>query len=130
MAAVMITPRNATRDADVTRPTLVRPARPRPAVRPSTATVRRRRVATVLIAVATVIVAGRATAGAVGGSPLVPPHRPASTADYTVRPGDSLWVAAEHVAPDSDPRDVVDALEAARGGAPLLPGERIVWPIR
>lgn len=32
-----------------------------------------------------------------------------------VAPGDSLWTIAERIAPDADPRAVVDALESANG---------------
>jgi Tfp pilus assembly protein FimV len=44
-----------------------------------------------------------------------------------VRPGDSLWAIARRVAPDEDPRVVVDELEQARHDAPLVPGESITW---
>jgi hypothetical protein len=44
-----------------------------------------------------------------------------------VAPGDSLWTVAGHVAPNEDPRPVVDALAEARHDAPLLVGETIVW---
>jgi len=46
---------------------------------------------------------------------------------YIVRSGDSLWTVAGHVAPNKDPREVVDALDEARHGAPLLAGETITW---
>jgi hypothetical protein len=46
---------------------------------------------------------------------------------YVVKPGDSLWTVAQHVAPRSDPRPVVDALAAARHHSPLLVGETVVW---
>jgi len=73
-----------------------------------------------------VLAAGRAGA-ALGSSPLAAPGRAPSVARYVVRPGDSLWTVARHVAPGSDPRPVVDALAAARHGAPLLIGETVVW---
>ena len=44
-----------------------------------------------------------------------------------VEPGDTLWSIAAEVAPDADPRAVVDALVAARGTARVLPGETITW---
>jgi hypothetical protein len=44
-----------------------------------------------------------------------------------VRPGDSLWSVASRLAPDSDPRPVVDALAEARHGTVLVPGEIIEW---
>ncbi len=38
-----------------------------------------------------------------------------------------LWSIAGALAPDADPREVVDALVEARGTAALLPGETITW---
>ena len=68
------------------------------------------------------------------GSTLAAPERhPAGHASATsaattvVRPGDSLWTVAERLAPDDDPRPVVDALAEARHGAVLTPGETIRW---
>jgi Tfp pilus assembly protein FimV len=45
---------------------------------------------------------------------------------YVVRPGDTLWSIAAAIAPDSDPRPVVDALRDANGGPNLQVGERLV----
>jgi hypothetical protein len=95
--------------------------------RVSAATYRRRRLVVVLGAVALVLAAGRAGA-ALGSSPLEAPGRRPAVTEYVVRSGDSLWSVARHVAPDRDPRPVVDALAAARQDAPLLPGETIEWP--
>ena len=130
MAAVMTTPRGHL--GYRAEPTV----RPRP--RPSTATYRRRRVAAVGLALVIVLVAAQA-GGALGDSPLaVSERRPASSSassssasapvHYIVEPGDSLWSIAEELAPGEDPRPVVDALAEARGDAPLIPGETIVWP--
>jgi len=125
MAAVMTTPRGHL--GYRAEPTV----RPRP--RPSTATYRRRRVAAAGLALVIVLVAAQA-GGALGDSPLaVSERRPASssasaTVSYVVEPGDSLWSIAEELAPGEDPRPVVDALAEARGDAPLIPGETIVWP--
>ena len=107
--------------------------RPRP--RPSTATYRRRRVAAAGLALVIVLVAAQA-GGALGDQPLaVSERRPASSSSseergvqYVVEQGDSLWSIAEELAPGEDPRPVVDALAEARGDAPLIPGETIVWP--
>jgi hypothetical protein len=99
--------------------------------RVSAATYRRRRivcaVGAVLVAGLLVLAAGQAGA-ALGSSPLEAPGRPPAVTRYVVGEGDSLWNVARHVAPDRDPRPVVDALAAARQDAPLLPGETIVWP--
>ena len=44
---------------------------------------------------------------------------------YVVRPGDTLWTIAAEIAPDDDPRAVVDALREANGGAELQVGQRL-----
>ena len=76
--------------------------------------------------VAVVIMAGQA--GAALGSPsLEAPERGPSVTRYVVQPGDSLWTAARHLAPGTDPREVVDALARARGSGPLMPGEVLRW---
>jgi len=96
----------------------------------STATYWKRRAVVVLLAVALVLVMARA-GGALGGiTPAAPERHPAHSsqpASTVVRPGDSLWSVAERLAPDSDPRPVVDALSSARHGAELTPGETISW---
>jgi nucleoid-associated protein YgaU len=49
---------------------------------------------------------------------------------YVVRQGDTLWSIAERVAPDTDPRPVVDRLAAANDVDPggLIPGQTLVIP--
>lgn len=131
MAAVMTTPRLAARP----------PARPRsrlhlvlvaappatvPQRRVSAATFRRRRLAVALAVLVVVLAAGRAGA-TLGSSPLAAPGRRPSVTHYVVVAGDSLWSVARHVAPQEDPRAVVDTLEHVRHGAPLLPGETVTW---
>ncbi len=44
---------------------------------------------------------------------------------YVVQPGDTLWSIAEAIAPDSDPRPVVDALRHANGGPIVHVGDRL-----
>ena len=39
---------------------------------------------------------------------------------YVVQPGDTLWTIATEVAPDRDPRAVVDALRSANDGSATL----------
>jgi hypothetical protein len=99
-------------------------------------TYRRRRVAAAVLGVTLVLVVAQA-GSALGDSPLaVPERRPAVSSagsesgltSYVVEPGDSLWSIAERLAPGEDPRPIVDALVAARGGAALVPGETIVLP--
>ena len=102
----------------------------------STATYWRRRVVVVLLAVALVLVMARAGAALGGSTPAVPERHPAPSSAATgnttgattvVRPGDSLWTVAERLAPNDDPRPIVDALSAARHGTVLTPGETISW---
>ena len=90
--------------------------------------VRRRRlvalVAVVVLAFA-LVVAVRAVSGlaSVDSSPR---PEPISATEYVVQPGDTLWSIAGRIAPDDDPRAVVDALRAANGGrAELEVGTRL-----
>jgi hypothetical protein len=87
----------------------------------------RRRVATVVLGMALVLVTAQAGAALGGSSLAAPERRPASHATTVARPGDSLWSVATRLAPGEDPRPVVDALAEARHGAPLVPGERVEW---
>ncbi|HKA94110.1 MAG TPA: LysM peptidoglycan-binding domain-containing protein [Acidimicrobiia bacterium] len=128
MAAVMTTPRFEMEPA-VTR--TVRRVAPRSVARrghrASPATYWRRRVVAVAVAVAALVMVGKAGA-ALGDSPLaVPERRPAAT-PYVVQPGDSLWSIAARLEPGRDPRPLVDALAVSRRGAPLVPGEAITRP--
>jgi hypothetical protein len=76
--------------------------------------------------VAVVFVGGRAGA-VLGSDSLVAPEHGPSVTRYVVHTGDTLWSAAHHLAPDADPREVVDALTHARGDGPLMPGEVLRW---
>jgi hypothetical protein len=133
MAAVMTTPRFDPGPPAADTPQPVRlalvPMPPAGLGRPprvSATTYWRRRIAVLLGVVIVVLTAGQAGA-ALGSSPLAAPERPPSVVRYVVAPGDSLWTVAQHVAPDEDPRPVMDALAEARHDRPLLAGERIVW---
>ena len=103
--------------------------------RVSRATYLRRRLAVVGLALGLVVVTAEAGV-ALGGSPLAAPERHPTAATLAsstvrpvvVRPGDSLWTIAERLAPGEDPRPVVDEVQTARRGAPLVPGETILWP--
>lgn len=132
MAAVMTTPRVEWCPAgEAPRPdrlTLV-PMPPAGLGRPprvSVLTFWRRRLAALAGVAIVVLVAGQAGA-ALGSSPLAAPGRPPSVVRHVVEPRDTLWGIAREVAPDEDPRPVVDALEAARRGAPLQVGETVLW---
>ncbi len=120
------------------RRTLPREATPR-GRRVSPTTYRRRRWATALVVLGSLVVAGQAGAALGSSSPLAASERspaaPARSAVRTiaartvvVRPGDTLWSIAERLAPGEDPRPMVDKMSAARHGAPLQPGETIRWP--
>jgi Tfp pilus assembly protein FimV len=54
-----------------------------------------------------------------------PRPEPIPGSEYVVQPGDTLWSIAARLAPDDDPRAVVDALRAANGGADLQVGDRL-----
>ena len=94
------------------------------------ATYWRRRLATAVLVVVLVLLTAQAGAALSGGgsppAPVASGHR-SDVVQVVVRPGDSLWSIAERVAPGADPHPVVDALAAARGNAPLQPGETIEW---
>ena len=108
----------------------------RPRALPDRATrVRRRRLAALvaaLLLVLVVIVAVQVAAWLidVGGSPAPEPldsgrARPVAGQEYVVQPGDTLWSIATEIAPDRDPRAVVDALRDANGGPALEVGDRL-----
>jgi hypothetical protein len=110
------------------RPPVPAPSRVASRRHRSVAVYRRRRFVAAALGVGIVLVAGQAAA-ALGGSPLAPvERRPQVHAEQVVvEPGDTLWSIAKRVAPDRDPREVVDALVQARGTAALLPGETVTW---
>lgn len=99
---------------------------------PGPATYRRRRVVAALLALA--VVAGAAfVLGRLGGGPLAPaspaqaskPMVPASTTDYIVQPGDTLWSIARRIQPEGDVRPLVQSLSRAQGASPLRVGQHI-----
>lgn len=84
------------------------------------------------VAVVGIVVVTAQAGAALGGlTPATPERRPAAGGDelasVTVRQGDSLWSIAQRLAPGEDPRPLVDALDDARDGAPLVPGETVEW---
>lgn len=44
------------------------------------------------------------------------------------QPGDTLWALAVELAPDQDPRPVVDVLTSVNGGDTIVAGQRLVIP--
>ncbi|MGQ0825886.1 MAG: hypothetical protein ACT4OX_12820 [Actinomycetota bacterium] len=109
------------RDAGVRHP---RPRAPR--WHRAAAVYRRRRLAVAVLGVGVLLVAGRAGA-TLGGDSLAPAERRPHVATVVVEPGDSLWTVAERLAPDADPRRVVDALIDARDTSEVWPGETLTW---
>lgn len=61
-----------------------------------------------------------AQAGSEAGEPEV----------YTVLAGESLWDIAEAIAPNEDPRAVIDQIRSANGlsGVEVFPGDRLILP--
>lgn len=94
-------------------------------------TVRGRRVLAMLAALPAVVAI--AVAMVSGGSALASRDEGAPAGSFqtiTVSHGDSLWSIAEEVAPQADPRDVVDALVRlnALGGVTLQAGQSLAIP--
>jgi hypothetical protein len=103
---------------------------------------RRRAVALLLvvaIVIATIVLLARVTTGLAtlvevpdvgppaAASPVPPtwsPIPPDATV-HVVQAGDTLWSIARRIAPEHDPRPIVDELAARSGGATLRPGDRI-----
>jgi hypothetical protein len=108
----------------------------RPRSLPDRATRLRRRRLALLVAVVVVAIAGVLAAQAIAGlarvdgssrpEPVDAGPAPVAGQTYVVQGGDTLWSIATEVAPDRDPRQVVDALRSANGGsATLQPGTRL-----
>jgi nucleoid-associated protein YgaU len=101
--------------------------------------IRRRRLAALLAAIAMVAALVVGTQVALAATRSVPPSSPRPVGPppgapvvgetYVVRPGDTLWSIAAAVAPESDPRPIVDALRDANGGPHLEVGQRLSVPI-
>jgi Tfp pilus assembly protein FimV len=104
------------------------PVRERPRRLPDRATRVRRRRLVVLVAGVVLAFSLAGAAQLVSGLASVeesPRPEPISGGEYVVQPGDTLWSIAARLAPDDDPRAVVDALRAANGGADLQVGDRL-----
>jgi Tfp pilus assembly protein FimV len=87
----------------------------------------RRRVTVAVLAVLALGWGVPAAARAVAGTErAAPPAR----ITYVVRAGDTLWDVAVRIAPDQDPRQVVDRLAAFNHLDPgsLTPGQAVVLP--
>lgn len=83
---------------------------------------------------ATPAIVALALALVLGGGAALASRGAGASADafttVTVGAGESLWSIAQHVAPGSDPRDVVDAIVRlnALGGVTVTPGQRLAVP--
>jgi hypothetical protein len=99
---------------------------PRSARRRVSAVHRRRRLLAVLIGLGIVLTVARAGSALERGS-LAPSERSPHVRTIVVQPGDSLWSLAHELAPERDPREVVDALVEARGTSSIAPGETVSW---
>lgn len=128
----------------VDAPEVLRPERDRAQVRgrslPDRATRVRRRRLVLLVAVVVLSVACALAVQAIAGlarvdgssrpEPVDAGPAPVAGQGYVVQPGDTLWSIANEVAPDDDPRRVVDALREANGGtAELQVGTELVLDV-
>jgi hypothetical protein len=86
---------------------------------------RRRLVATAL-GLGVLLTAAHAGA-ALGGTTTTTPERSPHVTTIVAEPGDTLWSIAHRLAPNSDPRAVVDALAQSHGGSTVQPGESFSW---
>ena len=94
--------------------------------RPSAVTFRRRRVAAGVLGLGLVFASAQ-TAGALGSSNTPTATRGVAVIHYRVHAGDTLWSIASVLAPNDDPRDIVDLLAQAHGGSSIRPGDVIDW---
>jgi Tfp pilus assembly protein FimV len=88
--------------------------------------VRRRRVTATLVA----MMIGTALMGPVARAVTRPQMTPAASRTYVVRSGDTLWGIAGRLAPQQDPRVLVQALSDANhvDAGSLVPGQTLVIP--
>ena len=97
----------------------------RPVARPSAAAFRRRRVAAGVLGLTLVVLTAQGADAVAAGLRSSGPHT--ATTHYRVRSGDTLWSIARQIAPQEDPREVVDLLVQAHGSALIEPGDVIDW---
>lgn len=88
--------------------------------------VRRRRATATLV----LVIVGAAWAGPLGHALAGGGAAPIAGHSYVVRSGDTLWSIAVGLAPESDPRPVVDAIAEANHVDPgaLVPGQTLTIP--
>ena len=103
---------------------VLRPARPRVTRSKRASVYWRRRLIAAALGLGIVLAAAHA-GNALGGSTTSTPERRPHVVNVVVHEGDTLWSIAERIAPDADPRNVVDEIAASRGTADLRAGEQI-----
>jgi hypothetical protein len=126
MAAVLsLDTRPYARPPSVRRVSSIRQPRPRVSSRTESAVFRRRRLIAAMLGLGIALTAARA--GAALRGTLASPARLPHVRTVVVQPGDTLWSLAHQLAPERDPRGVVDALVDARGTTNIAPGETLTW---
>lgn len=121
---------NARTSNTVARRTNTAPARAHAQSRPTAATYVRRRVAASVLGLGLVLVTAQTAGAAIGDGGSANGSREqtnASVVHYRVRSGDTLWKIAKRLVPNEDPREIVDLLVEANGGAVIHPGDVIDW---
>jgi len=86
----------------------------------------RRRLVAAALGLGVLLTAAHAGA-ALGGNTTTAPERSPHVERVIVQPGDTLWSIAERLAPNSDPRPVVDELASELGTSSVQPGQVIRW---
>jgi hypothetical protein len=107
---------------------VVRPQRRR--ALPDRATrIRRRRLAVLVVGIVVLAaLAGLVKAVVTAGSSQIPAQsgpEPISQDVYVVQPGDTLWSIAARLAPEADPRPIVEELRELNDGVELEVGTRL-----
>lgn len=96
-----------------------------------------RRCLVALVLLAVIAGAGMLAKSLATGSGSTRTPLAGSSEQYTVHQGDTLWGVARSIAPDSDPRDVIDQIAAVNSAdgvvfdanTPLTPGQRLMVPV-
>jgi hypothetical protein len=87
-----------------------------------------RRRATAGAAAALVAALGLTAGASIGRDDRPAGPRAVSREVHVVQPGDTLWSIAVELAPQDDPRVMVDRLAELNGGSDLEVGQRLVLP--
>jgi hypothetical protein len=95
--------------------------------RPDAATLRRRRLAVVVV-LGLVVAVALGVASAMLSRPAVAGSVPQGRQTHVVQPGESYWSIADDLTDHGDLRVAVDELIDANGGRALFAGDRIELP--